>query len=67
MRAYVNNKRRKAHRRGKAKRSRAPGVTNEGDWGECESCGQHLPLNTETGMCGPCTFGEADTLMCPNG
>lgn len=30
-------------------------------WGKCESCGQEQPL-TEVGMCGPCTFGEADTV-----
>ncbi len=31
------------------------------DWsGECENCGQS-PIVPLTGMCGPCTFGEADT------
>lgn len=28
--------------------------------GECEVCGQS-PIVPATGMCGPCTFGEADT------
>lgn len=32
------------------------------DWtSECEVCGQS-PTVPETGMCGPCTFGEADTI-----
>ena len=31
------------------------------DWtGKCENCGQS-PIVPITGMCGPCTFGEADT------
>lgn len=32
------------------------------DWGgECEVCGQS-PIVPVTGMCGPCTFGEAETM-----
>lgn len=32
------------------------------DWtGQCEICGES-PIVPQTGMCGPCTFGEADTL-----
>lgn len=32
------------------------------DWTrECEVCGQ-TPVVNMTGMCGPCTFGEADTI-----
>lgn len=31
------------------------------DWsGKCENCGAS-PILPVTGMCGPCTFGEADT------
>lgn len=31
------------------------------DWtGSCENCGES-PIVPATGMCGPCTFGEADT------
>jgi hypothetical protein len=33
------------------------------DWNydaRCEVCGQG-PVVPETGMCGPCTFGEADS------
>lgn len=31
------------------------------DWsGKCENCGAS-PILPATGMCGPCTFGEADT------
>lgn len=34
----------------------------EKDWGGdgCENCGAQ-PTVVATGMCGPCTFGEADT------
>ena len=33
----------------------------EPDWShECENCGA-TPIVPATGMCGPCTFGEADT------
>lgn len=31
-------------------------------FGECESCGQKTCLEAETQLCGPCCFGEADTL-----
>lgn len=31
------------------------------DWkGKCDVCGQS-PIVPVTGMCGPCTFGEAET------
>lgn len=34
----------------------------EPDWsGECIVCGES-PIVPVTGMCGPCTFGEADTI-----
>ena len=33
------------------------------EWGICENCEQFLPIVAEVGMCGPCTFGEADTLL----
>jgi hypothetical protein len=34
----------------------------EPDWtGKCEVCGDS-PIVPATGMCGPCTFGEADTV-----
>jgi len=34
----------------------------ESDWsGKCEVCGES-PIVPATGMCGPCTFGEADTI-----
>ena len=32
------------------------------DWsGNCEVCGES-PIMPVTGMCGPCTFGEAETV-----
>ena len=35
----------------------------EPDWDhECEVCGA-TPVVPLTGMCGPCTFGEADTAF----
>lgn len=34
----------------------------EPDWnGKCEVCGSS-PIHKATGLCGPCTFGEADTV-----
>lgn len=34
----------------------------EADWScECEVCGA-VPVVKATGMCGPCTFGEAETI-----
>ncbi len=34
----------------------------EPDWeGECENCGAS-PVVPITGLCGPCTWGEADTM-----
>lgn len=36
--------------------------SEEPDWGgHCEVCGQS-PIVPSTGMCGPCTFGESDTI-----
>ena len=33
------------------------------DWsGKCDVCGMS-PIVPLTGLCGPCTFGEADTIM----
>lgn len=32
------------------------------DWSqECDVCGS-IPIVPVTGMCGPCTFGDADTI-----
>ncbi len=45
----------------KAKKKQPKEITSEPDWTTpCEVCGE-LPTVPETGMCGPCTFGEADT------
>ena len=30
--------------------------------GKCECCGMSTVLVEDIGMCGPCTFGEADTI-----
>lgn len=32
-------------------------------YGTCESCGMETVLVEEVGLCGPCCFGEAETLM----
>ncbi len=37
--------------------------TVHGEWGVCESWRQTLPLHPDLGMCGTCTFGEADALL----
>ena len=38
-----------------------PDPDTEPDWGSnCELCGES-PIVPATGMCGPCTWGEADT------
>lgn len=47
----------------KRKSKKRKPVKPEPEWGTCESCKQYLPIVKETGMCGPCTFGEADTIM----
>jgi len=42
--------------------NKKPDPDTEPDWtGSCEVCGQS-PILPATGMCGPCTFGEADTV-----
>lgn len=38
--------------------AKEPGKT----FGECESCGTKTVLVAEVGLCGPCCFGEADTI-----
>lgn len=35
---------------------------NDKVFGECESCEQETVLVKEVGLCGPCCFGEADTI-----
>ena len=52
------------HQRAKHPKVRTPGDADvEPDWsGECEVCGSS-PVVPLTGLCGPCTFGEADTAM----
>lgn len=31
-------------------------------FGECDSCGFETVLVKDVGLCGPCCFGEADTI-----
>lgn len=51
-----------AKRQGAKKRKAlSPGPSLDANWGgACETCGAS-PVVPETGMCGPCTFGEAET------
>ena len=59
-------KKRDRHRKRKQQRERAEraqkiGSAGQPDWSRsCEVCGE-TPIVPETGMCGPCTFGEAET------
>ena len=50
------------HQRAKHPKVRVPSDRDtEPDWSrECSNCGQS-PIVPLTGLCGPCTFGEADT------
>lgn len=46
----------------KRRRAKEEEFDTEPDWGgKCMVCGQS-PILPVTGMCGPCTFGEADTI-----
>lgn len=45
-------------KRGKKKTKRV-----EREWGECECCGQFLPILPMTGMCGVCTFGTTEEML----
>jgi hypothetical protein len=60
-------KHKRNHRnRGLSKGLPAPAKTHskefEPDWTKkCEVCGE-TPVVPKTGMCGPCTFGEAETV-----
>jgi hypothetical protein len=43
-------------------RKKAKDEDTEPDWGgQCEVCGES-PIVPVTGMCGPCTFGDASTM-----
>jgi|JI10StandDraft_1071094.scaffolds.fasta_scaffold1344184_2 hypothetical protein len=62
------NKRRKARQRAglpspaQPKKGESRVANMEPDWsGKCEVCEQS-PIVPATGMCGPCTFGEAETI-----
>lgn len=48
---------------GKPKAPLATAAETAPDWSrQCEVCGQS-PVVPITGMCGPCTFGAADTML----
>lgn len=55
-------KRRKGARRKEAERKEARPEEYEPDWDhECDNCGAR-PIVPLTGLCGPCTWGEAETI-----
>ena len=57
----TKGKNRNKHHRS-TKQNKQTDVDNSPDYeSECEQCGA-TPVVRETGMCGPCTFGEADTI-----
>jgi hypothetical protein len=63
-RAKRKRKRKNRNRMKEAARSepKTHGPDTEPNWGRrCEVCGE-TPVVPLTGMCGPCTFGEADTV-----
>lgn len=46
----------------KPKSTKKPDPETDPDWtGQCEVC-RSSPIVPATGMCGPCTFGDADTV-----
>jgi len=58
MESKLNNRRNKRARVAKARSATEPGM--QPDWtGKCDVCGQQ-PIVPLTGMCGPCSFGEAE-------
>ena len=57
--AKANKKLIKQIKKVETNRAKQPGKV----MGECESCGSHTVLVAEVGLCGPCCFGEADTIM----
>lgn len=60
MNRYKSKMKRVAAQQGKPQPA-ADSPDTKPDWtGKCETCGQS-PIVPVTGMCGPCTFGEADT------
>ncbi len=55
-------KKKDSEREGKTVPAMAHEPSMEPDWtGKCQVCGAS-PIVPETGMCGPCTFGEAETF-----
>lgn len=62
MKRKLNKRQRQKNREQKAQAAVAHDKETEPDWsGHCEVCGAS-PIIPLTGMCGPCTFGEADTI-----
>ncbi len=57
----MSRKRRKGERAAPVAQSAAEAMTATPIWATCSSCGNHDKLIPEVGMCGPCTFGEAET------
>jgi hypothetical protein len=47
---------------GKGKVELAPRKTGSKVWGHCDVCDMYTLLVYPTGLCGPCCFGESETL-----
>lgn len=61
-RKFATHDARRHHQRAKHGGGELHDVDTEPDYdGECENCGAS-PVVPLTGLCGPCTFGEADTM-----
>lgn len=61
-RKFVDENARDQHLRMKHGATTGDEDAGEPDYeGECSVCGAS-PVHPLTGMCGPCTFGEADTV-----
>ena len=61
-RVFASHDARRQHQRDKHDGGTLHDADTEPDWeGECENCGEK-PIVPITGLCGPCTWGEADTI-----
>jgi len=59
---FPNPKKCKACRQKKQNHREKTNLDDAKEWGTCESCGTETFLVGEVGLCGPCCFGEADTI-----
>lgn len=61
-RRFATHDARRKHQIAKHNSGKMHDADTQPDWeGECSVCGQS-PIVPVTGLCGPCTWGEADTM-----